>query len=259
MPSWNRVIKADRTSSGTNKATIDTDYEYAKEIVTETPAAEPTEMVSVDEKERILQDAEQKRQELLAATEQEIEHIKEEAYQTSYEQGYAEGTDKGYQTGYEEGYREASEKAHAENIEMRKKALEMMNQAHLSIEQYESERKGEFLKLATHMAEKIVNDYIDQKSEGILAIAKPFFYQLDKEEEFVTIAVHPTQREVIEENLTQVKSISPETRFMVLADPNLDEKGMVIESSEAVIDLKIKQQLETMLEEFREMERTVDA
>ena len=35
------------------------------------------------------------------------------------------------------------------------------------------------------------------------------------------------------------------------------ENGLVIESSKAVIDLQIKKQIESMLQEFKEMEKTV--
>lgn len=266
MPSSNRVIKASSAASGSNKAMIATEYELPKldvedrdEETKEASVEEDLRMISIEKSEKIIKEAELKSQQLLEATEAEIEEIKETAYASSYKKGNKDGLSHGYEKGYETGYTEGYEKAEVENREIRERAVQMLHEAHEAVQVYQSDRKEEFLKLAAHMAEKIVHDYIDQAEDGLLAIAKPFFYQLDKEEEFVTISVHPEKREKIEENLDEIKSISPGTRFMILGDPSLANRGMLIESSHAVVDLQIRNQLDRMLEEFQEMERTVDA
>lgn len=261
MPSSNKVIKANRASSDSNKAMITTEYdrpkkiEETKEIDVKTSITEEERRAAIKKAEQVLKEAELESQQLLEASEAEVARIKEEAQTSGHQAGY----DAGFQKGHEAGYKEGFEKAAAENQEIRERAVQMLHEAHEALQVYQSDRKDEFLKLATHMAEKIVHDYIDQADDGILAIAKPFFYQLDKEEEFVTISVHPEKREKIEDNLDEIRAISPGTRFMILGDPSLAERGMLIESSHAVVDLQIRNQLDRMLEEFHEMERTVDA
>lgn len=261
MPSWNKVIKANRASSDANKAMITTEYERpkaVKDLKEKTSVSEEETRAAreaIERADEILKEAELKSQQLIEQSEAKIAQIKAVAQESGRQAGYKAAFQKGYDAGYSEGF----EKATTENQEMRERAVQMLHEANEAIEAYQAERKDEFLKLATHMAEKIVHDYIDRADDGILAIAKPFFYQLDKEEEFVTISVHPEKREVIEERLEEIKSISPGTRFMILGDPSLAERGMLIESSHAVVDLQIRNQLDRMLEEFYEMERTVDA
>lgn len=240
---------------------ITTEYKRPEKIVeTEESDHNPSiieeeRQAAIEKAEQLLKEAELESQQLIEESQTEIEQIKAEAQETGHQAGYEAGFEKGYETGYAEGL----EKATIENQEIRERAVQMLHEAHQTMLAYESDRKDEFLKLATHMAEKIVHDYIDQADDGLLAIAKPFFYQLDKEEEFVTISVHPEKRKIIEKNLDEIKSISPATRFMLLGDPSLSERGMLIESSHAVVDLQIRNQLYRMLEEFYEMERTVDA
>lgn len=261
MPLWNKVIKADRASNGVNKAMITTEYERPKKveeigIIEENISViEEERQAAIEKAKQLLKEAELESQQLLEESQAEIAEIKVAAQEIGHRDGY----NNGFEEGYEVGYNEALEKITLENQEIRERAIQMLHESHEAMEVYKSERKDEFLKLATHMAEKIVHDYLDQADDGLLAIAKPFFYQLDKEEEFVTISVHPDKREKIEENLDEIKSISPGTRFMILGDPSLAKRGMLIESSHAVVDLQIRNQLDRMLEEFYEMERTIDA
>lgn len=269
MPSSNRVIKADHTASGKDKATISTKYERpqkeerkeTKEKVKE--EAKEEKLVSVRESEELLEEAKDKKEKLMAEAKAEIKEMKEKAYEDSYQKGHEEGLERGRKEGYEEafdeGYQDAESKVEKELKAKREKASEMLEEAHEKMKTYEAERKDDFLKLASHMAEKIVHDYIDQSDDGLLAIAKPYFYQIDKEEEFVTITVHPDLRKEFEENIDELKEISPATRFMILGSPQIEKRGMLIESSHSIIDLQIKNQLDQMLEEFHEMERTLDA
>lgn len=252
-----KVIKASRAASDTNKAIITTEYKRPQQIEDKEESTSTIEErhAAIERADEIIKEAEHKSQQLLKETKAEIAQTKALAQERGHQAGYQAAFRKGYDAGYNEGF----DKAIAENKDMRERAVQMLHDTHEAIRMYQSECKDEFLELATHMAEKIVHDYIDQADDGILAIAKPFLYQLDKEEEFVTISVHPEKREQIEERLEEIKSISPGTRFMILGDPSLAQIGMLIESSHAVVDLQIRNQLDRMLEEFSEMERTVDA
>lgn len=264
MLSSNRVIKANHTAKKNNKATIATDYKKTKRVNHRVEnEINDKKIVSADKSKELLEEAKKEKEKLMIKAQEEIEKIKAEAYDESYQKAYEEGLKKGREKGYNEsfnkGYNDAKSKIELELESKRDQATKMLDKAHQKMKEYEAERKEEFLKLATHMAEKIVHDYIDQTDDGLLALAKPYFYQLDKEEEFVTITVNPKQRKAVEKNLDELKSISPATRFMVLGSPVIEERGMLIESSHSIIDLQIKNQLDQMLEEFNEMERTIDA
>lgn len=258
MPSSIKMIKASNVYGGNTTAKIDTQIEI------EEPLSE--EMAEIDQASSEVKIAQKKGQALLEQAKLEAQQLKESAQKeiealrkAAQEEGFIKGRESGYQEGLEQGLAEGLQHAESQNEEMKASILLMIQEAQAGVKEYQEEKREELIQLASHMAEKIVHDHIDHTEEGVLLLAKPFLYQLEKDEEFVTITTHPEQRKIIEEHLHQVEAISPNTRFMVFSDPSLEEKGLVIESSKAVIDLQIKKQIEKMLQEFEEMERTVDA
>lgn len=257
MPLSNKVIKSFQASDEIKAARINTDMPIVKTVHNPT-SKEDSEAARLEKYRKqgkaLLAEAKQQAETITNEAQSEAAQLQEAAQAAGYEAGF----DAGQQAGFEKGFAEGRLQAEKENEQLRAHALELIQEAKAAVQDYKSSVKDEILALAVHMAEKIVNEHIDQASEGVLAIAKPYFYQLDKEEEFVTISVHPNQRELVEEKTAQLATISPGTRFMVLGDPSLENNGIVIESSQAVIDLQIKKQLKSMLREFEEMERTVN-
>ena len=188
-----------------------------------------------------------------------IKTLKKSAYEAAYQKAYEEGLKAGHEEGYQKGFEEGQQQAYLEN----EKEVEAIKQMHedtvAEIENYKVDKKKEIIELASHMAEKIVHKEIDDSDQGILELANPYFYKIDKDEEFVYVTVHPSQLDYMTERLPEIEKIAYGTRFLFYADPELEEKGMIIESSKVVIDLQIKKQIQSMLQEFDEMERTIDA
>ncbi len=257
MQSSIKMIKANKVFGGESVAKIDTQIDLAKETeLAFDEGAGETEINLAQKKSKALIDqAKLEVEQLKANAKQEMESMR----QATYEEAQQVGQEAGYSAGFEKGLADGVAQADAQNKQAKASIMAMIQKAQEEIKLYQQTKKEEMIQLATHMAEKIVHDQIDQSDEGLLKLAKSYFYQLDKDEEFVSIATHPTQQAFIESQLHKVEAISPNTRFLVFADPSLEEYGLVIESSKAVIDLQIKKQLESMMNEFEEMERTVDA
>ena len=258
MPSSIKMIKATDVVGGETTAKIET---YVSEDIYKVNA-EPDESIgatklqNAQKKARnLLEQAEEQRRQLLEDTQSEIETIKQQAY----EQAYQSGLETGQQEGFQQGYADATQQAEIENKQEIEKIQLMQEEAYAEIENYKFEKKTELIELASQMAAKIVHKEIDSSDQGILDLAQPYFYQIDKDEEMVSITVHSSQREQVEEHLPKIERISPNTRFVVYGNPSIEKNGIIIESSKSVIDLQIKKQIAAMLQEFDEMERTVDA
>ena len=203
----------------------------------------------------LLAQAEEERRQLLEETQREIEALKQQAYEEAYQSGLRTGQ----QEGFQQGYTEATQQAEIENTQEKEKIQLMKDEAFAEIENYKFEKKAELIELASQMAAKIVHKEIDSSDQGILELAQPYFYQIDKDEEMVSITVHSSQREQVEKHLPDIERIAPNTRFVIYGRPNVEKNSLVIESSKSVIDLQVQKQIEAMLQEFDEMERTVDA
>lgn len=258
MPSSHRIIKATHAYKGESVLPIDTLFEQLEEELESQMEASssPTDAKLKEARQKshaLIEKAEAESEQLMAAAREEAETIRQQAQSEGFQSGQQEGLEAGYAAGYQEG----TEKALEESAHLKEQAYQLIQQAHEEIHRYQMEKKSELLELAVHMAEKIVHLQIDAADEGVLKAAEPYLYQLEKDEELVTLTVHPDSFEQVKAHLDRVKAISPETRFLVVADPKLEERGLIIESSRAVVDLQIKKQLDAMISEMKEMERTV--
>lgn len=256
MPSSIKMIKASKVYGGASSAKIDTQVELPLE---KTPTKENIHLAETDGNK-----AQEQSEFQLEQVKLEVEKLKEEAKieieslrQTTYQEALVHGEEAGYQEGFNKGLTDGLAEATSRNEELRASIMMMLKQAQAEVERYQEDKKQELIELASHMAEKIVQDTLDASDEGLLKIVTPLLYQLDKNEEFVSITTHPEQSIKLKEQLPAIEAISPATRFLVFSDPSLEKNGLIIESSRAVIDLQIKKQLDAMLRRFDEMERTV--
>ena len=255
------MIKATHVSGEQSTAKIETKVEV-EEVIAKHEDAEDLEASTVTrvnlakkQASELLAQAEQERQTLMFEALQEIEELKTKAYEEAYQSGLKTG----HEEGYEKGYAQATKQAHIENQQEIEKIHLMREETLAEIDQYKFDKKDELIKLASHMAKKIVHKEIDASDKGILLLAEPFFYQLDRDEDRVSITVHPSHREQLESQIEDIEKIIPGTRIVVYGNPKVEKDGLIIESSRAVIDLQVKKQIEAILQEIDEMERTVDA
>lgn len=253
------MIKANNVFGGVSSARIETQIDLPEEKTPE------TELEIENHVETEVKIAQKKSRMLLEQAKMEAEKLKQEAMleienmrQVTYEEALTSGQEEGYQIGFNKGLTDGLEQAQVQNEALKASIMVMLQQTQAEIKSYQEDTKEEMIKLASRMAEKIVHDHIDASDEGLLKIITPLLYQLDKNEEFVSITTHPKQQPVLEEQLPKIEAISPNTRFLVFADPSLEENGLVLESSRAVIDLQVQKQIDAMLQEFEEMERTVN-
>lgn len=252
------MIKATNVVGKQTTAEIETyvKKEIQKEETKVDETAGTTEFRGAQKKaQALLMEAEQQSQQLIEQAQEEIAELK----QKTYKEAFQSGLETGQLEGFQQGYKEAKQQVDAENEQEKEKIQFMLEEALAEIDNYKFDKKDELIELASHMAEKIIHKEINSSDKGILDLAQPYFYQIDKDEEHVSITVHSSQLEQVEKHLPEIERISPNTRFLIYGNPNIEEYGIVIESSKSVIDLQIKKQIEAMLQEFDEMERTVDA
>lgn len=204
-------------------------------------------------KKKILNEALSKKDEMIMLAKQEAEKMKQQAYQTGLQSGKEEGYREGYTQGMQEGYAEGEK----ESETLKQQGRDLIASAQLEIEQYVQEKKDSLLSLSLHMAEKIIHDQLDHTVEGVLALVHPILHQLDREEDFISLTVHPDSRESVKEQLPSLKIQYPGVRFSVLQDGNLEPNGCIVESAHKLIDLQVRAQLEAILKEMKETERNV--
>lgn len=256
MPSSSRIIKSKRAKAEeASHWVINTAYDYntEEEQVTDFYTEEAAEEIEAAQKksEALIQSAIQERDAMLQQAQDDIERLKQDVRMQAYEEGFKEGHDTGYSEGMAKGTKEATD-THAD---LMNQARQSITDAQLDIEAYIKEKKDSLLSLSVHMAEKIVHEQLDLSPEGILELVHPILIQLDQKEDYVSLTVHPSQRQFVRDRLPFLEKSYPGVRFSILQDETVLPLGCIVESAHKVVNLQVKEQLEAMIHEMKESER----
>lgn len=254
MQSSSRIIKSRHKVDQSNDTwVIDTVLNDTEDSIDEELDESEEVKEAAIKRKKILNEAQSKKEEMIELAKQEAEAIKQQAYQTGIQSGKEAGYQEGYTKGMQEGYAEGKQESEV----LKQQGRDLITAAQLEIEQYVQEKKDELLSLSLHMAEKIIHDQLDHSDEGILTLVHPILHQLDREEDFISLTVHPDSKEAVKEQLSSLKEQYPGVRFSILQDGNLEPNGCIVESAHKLIDLQVKAQLEAILKEMKETERNV--
>lgn len=159
----------------------------------------------------------------------------------------------GFKEGFDKGYNEAMDKARQEAARIKDQALSLIKQAESDLADYYKENQENIIRLSAQMAEAIIHHKIDTSEEDILLLIKPILEKYEGNGNIV-ITCHPDRLSIMKERAEELQALSANTRFVILSDDNLEERGCIIESQHQFIDLQIGKQLESILKEINKME-----
>ena len=248
MPLSYKIIKNSNVScEDSDSSIIDTKIDccFQESFLVETPYDK--EYDDIINKDIII---EQMKKELLLELEQERLFILETARKES-EELKLDSKEQGYKAGYEQGYDNGIKKAQIEGITIKNNALNLIIQAEQQVQEYFIENHNNVIKLAANMAESIVQNTIDETSENIIMLIKPVLLQFGKKGNII-ISCRPENIAYIKSYLHELEYSCPDAKFILLEDSNLEKNGCIIENENQIIDLQIKKQIKSILEEIKD-------
>jgi flagellar assembly protein FliH len=202
---------------------------------------------------RLRAEIEEERRAILKRTvkeaEEEIAKYRDEVANKAYE----ESREEGYEAGYTEGVKKALKDCEEKCNEIKQNALNLLEQAKMEVDAYVRENEQKIIALAADMAESIVHKTIDTSDENILTIIRPIIEQFEGKESIV-ITCQPENFDFLNENIKKLEEANSEARFILLADGNLEKNGCTIENDSKIIDLQIRKQLDSIIEDLKNME-----
>ena len=227
--------KIEEHTEETVKATEDSDNSTAIDI----------EKIYAEIKEQLYRENEKERKSLIEKTmaelKEEAEGIKKEAQKNGYRDGL--------QAGYKKGMKECT----TECDEMKKSAISLIQQAKEEVESYFNENKDKIIQLAADMAECIVHNNIDLSDENILLLIKPII-QLYEDNENIIITCASENKEFLRSRVSELATINRNTRFTILSDGNLKKNDCIIENENKIVDLQIRKQIDSIVDDIKNME-----
>lgn len=193
-------------------------------------------------------------------TMEELEQIRQDAYEEGikqgHEQGYIDGFDKGVSEGKEAGYKEGVDIGKQQGLDDAKPLIEdklqvlsqLVNDLNAPLRQVDEACEKQLVYLANLLAEAVIFQEVTTKPELILLALKKAMDALPIAEQTVKIHLHPEDIEIVktaygEEELEK-------QQWQLMAEPTLDRGGCEVKTTQSSIDMTLKTRIKEILDKF---------
>jgi len=193
-------------------------------------------------------------------TAEEIEEIRQAAYEEGFNQGKEEGFSTGFEEGKKAGHEEGLKTGHTEGVEQglaegREEAQRLQQHWHTLIEQLhqpmavvEKNIEEQLLQLVVQLTEAVTHIEAKTNPEIILNALSVGIKSLPSQESQTQILLHPDDIRLVEKEFGEQHI--QEQGWRLLAAPQLVPGSCQIENSTSNIDLSIKSRLAEVLDSF---------
>lgn len=140
----------------------------------------------------------------------------------------------------QDGYKEGLNQANQDIENLRSKLVEFYGYKELVFEKV-SEC---ILDISVEIARKIINKQIETDNSTIISIIKAAVNEVNKSEEKITLKVMPKDVELVRDKIPEIfPAGSFDAKILVIPDNSIQEGGVIIETSNGIIDATIETQL----------------
>lgn len=199
-------------------------------------------------------------EEIKPLTADDIEQIRQAAFdeglgqgkEEGFSQGYAEGREQGYQDGLQQGQAEGRKTGLAEGEGLIREQLaqlqQLLEQLQQPLAQVDQRVEQSLLDLTLAMAQAVIAVEVKTNPQVILQTLRQAIDALPLKAEHIQIRLHPTDLAVVQQHYT-AEDIS-ERQWQLRADPTLEAGDIRIDAGDSSIERSLKQRLQLSLEHF---------
>ncbi|BBN81109.1 flagellar assembly protein FliH [Pseudoalteromonas sp. A25] len=206
------------------------------------------------------QEPETQEPEFPTLTIEELEQIRQDAYdegiKQGHEQGYIDGFDKGVSEGKEAGYKEGIEIGKQQGHDEAKPLIEeklqsltlIINELHEPLRLVDEQCEKQLIQLANLLAQAVIFREVEQDQNLVLLALKKAMDALPIAEQTVKIHLHPNDLEVVKEAYGEQQLSSQ--HWHLLPEPTLDRGSVEVKTSQSSIDMTLKTRMKEILDDF---------
>ena len=193
-------------------------------------------------------------------TAEEIEEIRQAAYEEGFSQGKEEGFAKGYEEGKASGFEDGSVKGHEEGItkglEEGRERIEslasqwqsLISQLHHPINVVENNIEQQLVQLVAQLTEAITLEEARTNPDILLRAVSEGMNALPSKEPNTQVLLHPDDIAIVVDEFGE-EHIN-EQGWRILSAPHLERGSCQIENSTSNIDLSVKSRMKEVLDSF---------
>lgn len=193
-------------------------------------------------------------------TAEDIEEIRQAAYddgltqgkEEGFSQGYAEGREQGYQDGLQQGLAEGKKQGLQEGEGLIREQLAqlqgLIEQLQDPLQKVDAEVEQALLKLSLAMAEAVIGVEVKTNPQPILHSLREAVESLPYQADKLIIKLHPDDLAVVRSHYSEQDLT--ERQWQLRAEPAFERGDCRVESTESTVDRSLKLRLQSSLEHF---------
>ncbi len=202
-------------------------------------------------------------------TAEDIEHIR----QAAYDEGFAEGKDDGFSTGYAEGREQGQSDGLAQGLaEGKKQGLAageeelqqrlsqlsaMLDQLQQPLAAVDEQVKQQLLQLSLAMAQAVIAVEVQTNEQVILKALHEAVAALPLNAGALAIKLHPADMAIIEQHYSAEQLA--QRQWQLQAEPTVAQGGCLVETAKSSVDRSLAQRLQGSLEHFLQLQQLADS
>jgi flagellar assembly protein FliH len=198
-------------------------------------------------------------------TADDIEQIRQAAYDEGFGQGKDEGFSKGYAEGREQGQQDGVAQGQAEGkkqglaegqTELNDKLVQLstlLDQLQQPLASIDKQVKQQLLQLSLAMAQAVINVEVKTNPEVILQAISEATSALPLQAGQLLIKLNPADLAIIEHSYTKDELV--QRNWQLRAEPLLEQGGCKVESSQSSVDRSLQQRVQSSLEHFIQLQQ----
>lgn len=193
---------------------------------------------AVRESQAIINEAKKNAQEIIKNAEVSSQEIKLLAKKEGFEEGYKQGLQEGYNQGLNDAQSQASE--------IIKKANDYYVNVQEDILQYISQKEKEIISLSIDIAKEILKSELSINQDAIIKIAEKLISKA-KEKNNIILKASIEDYKILRKRKEELSVFLDNTAsLMIVADTDLNNGDLVLESSNGIIDATLETQISTI-------------
>jgi flagellar assembly protein FliH len=199
-------------------------------------------------------------EEVKPLTAEDIEQIRQAAYEDGllqgkdegFGQGYAEGREQGYQDGLQQGQAEGKKSGYAEGESLIREQLAqlqlLISQLQAPLYKVDEQVEHSLLDLAVAMAEAVVQVEVKTNPAAILQTLRQAIDALPQQAKNIRIQLHPADLAIVEQHFS-AENIA-ERGWQLRQEPSLNQGDCRIDAGDSSVERTLKTRIAKTLEHF---------
>jgi len=218
---------------------------------------------AIENRDRILRDAEAYAESVIAQASHEAERLRQAALseiddwwrtrRADDERLVAEAREQGREAGYREGFEQVEAEVRRQYEQMLQEARAIIESAVSNKQQLIQESEPFLIELSCAIAEKIVGRQLSIEPEWTLDLIRNVLRRR-KEQGVITLCVSPGQFQFVQDAREELMlAVDSQAEIQIIPDPSVRDHGCVVRSSFGSIDARIDTQLDEIKNQLRQV------